>query len=77
MKPTFRLFRSTSPANRRQYAGMLGTPGRETYGVCADLSECDTRRGEATFTRVTTSGARVPPARVMNRDFSGRLGCAA
>ena len=41
MKPTFRLFRSTSPANRCQYVGTLVTPDGRVWSLEANVSECD------------------------------------
>ncbi len=39
MQPTFRLFRSTSSANRAEYVGTLVTPDGRCYTLEADVSE--------------------------------------
>lgn len=42
---TFRLFRSTSPANRCQYVGTLITPDGRVWSLEANVSECDRAPG--------------------------------
>jgi hypothetical protein len=40
-RPTFRLFRSTSSANRCEYVGTVTTPDGQIYAIEANVSEHD------------------------------------